>query len=162
VTSRLESLVEESPDTVYYQNRGRFLEETITQHVPEHPAGAGLGRWGMTRRYFADLNDPKSDAIWAEIQWTAWVLDGGVPLALAYAAALGAAVWATARVALRTPDQWLAGWAALITAYGLAVCATTFSYIPFIGQAGMEFWFLNAAVWTAGRLSMASRRGAGP
>jgi hypothetical protein len=151
VSGRLESLVEESPDEVYYRNRGRFLEEAVTKLLPEYPAGAGLGRWGMTRSYFGDPTNPKSEGIWTEIQWTAWVLDGGLPLVLAYAAAILVAVGATARVALRTPDRWLAGWAALLTAYGVAVFATTFSYVPFIGQAGMEFWFLNAAVWTAGR-----------
>jgi hypothetical protein len=154
VSGRLETLVEESPDSVYYRSRGRFLEETVNELLPEYPAGAGLGRWGMTRQYFGDPTNPRSQAIWAEIQWTAWVLDGGLPLALAYGIAVAVAVGATARMAARTPDPWLAGWAAVVAAYGAAVCAMTFSYVPFIGQAGMEFWFLNAAVWTAGRASL--------
>lgn len=161
VSGRLATLVEESPDTVYYQNRGRFLEETVTHTVPEYPIGAGLGRWGMTRRYFADLNDPRSDALWAEIQWTAWVLDGGLPLVLAYTAALVVAFWAMARAAVDSPDPWLAGWAALLVAYAVAVLASTFSYVPFIGQAGMEFWLLSTAVWTAVR-NARPRGGHGP
>lgn len=157
VSGRLETLVSESPDSVYYQNRGRFLEATVNEMLPQYPAGAGLGRWGMTHRYFGDPNNPRSEPLWSEIQWTAWVLDGGLPLVLAYAAAVVVAVGATARVAARTPDPWLAGWASVVAAYGVAVCAMTFGSIPFIGQAGMEFWFLNAAVWTAGRVT--ARRG---
>jgi hypothetical protein len=54
-------------------------------------------------------------------------------------------------VALRASDPWLSGWAMLIVAYDMAMLASTFGAIPFIGQAGLEFWLLNAAVYAAGR-----------
>ena len=44
----------------------------------------------------------------------------------------------------------------MLTAYNLGVCAVTFSYAPFIGQMGLEFWLLNAAVATAARTPEAS------
>jgi hypothetical protein len=149
VTRRLQTLIEDRPTNVYYANRGLFLEQTVTELVPEYPLGAGLGRWGMIRLYFGDETNLTAPPIWVEIQWTAWVVDGGVPLAVAYAAALVVAVGAAVRRAGRTRDPWLAGWAALIAAYGVAVIGLTFSYAPFIGQPGMEFWFLNAALVAA-------------
>ena len=45
VTSRLETLVEERADKVYYKNRGVFLEEAA-EKLPDYPLGAGVGRWG--------------------------------------------------------------------------------------------------------------------
>jgi hypothetical protein len=149
VTRRLETLVEDRPEAVYYSNRGRFLEETVYELLPRYPLGAGLGRWGMVRRYFGDPDDPWTESIWVEIQWTAWVVDGGIPLTIAYAAAILAALWASARIARRTRDRVLAGWAALVLAYDVSFCGLIFSYAPFIGQPGVEFWVLNAAVFAA-------------
>jgi hypothetical protein len=149
VADRFSTLIEDRPGEVYYSHRGLFLEDTVTNLLPKYPLGAGLGRWGMTRMYFGDPAAPHCEPIWVEIQWTAWLLDGGVPLVLVYAAAVLVAVVASARVARRTRDPWLAGWAALVAAYGVAVFGLTFSYVPFIGQAGMEFWLLNALIFTA-------------
>lgn len=146
---RFKTLLEGSE--VYYKSRGIFLEETVTEHVPEYPFGAGLGRWGMMLTYFGDSSNPNAAPLWVEIQWTGWVFDGGVPLTLAYMAALAAAVVATVRVALYCPDPWLAGWAELIVAYDVAALAITFNATPFAGQTGLEFWLLNATVFAAGR-----------
>lgn len=155
MVSRLETLVQERPEDVYYANRGRFLEETFEDKFPNYPMGMGLGRWGMMSQYFGDPNQYGSDPVWVEIQWTAWAVDGGIPLAVAYVVAVLLAVAATARVALRSPDSWLAGWAALILAYDGSILALTFSYAPFIGQMGLEFWMLNAAVYTTALYSRA-------
>ena len=149
VSKRYETLLADDPTKVYYQNRGFFLEDTIDVLLPRYPLGAGLGRWGMMRGYFGDPNDPASEAIWVEIQWTGWLLDGGVPLILAYSAAIALACWTTARIALITRDAWLSGWAGLLLAYDVGVVAVTFNYPMFIGQGGMEFWLLNAAVLSA-------------
>jgi hypothetical protein len=148
---RFATLVESSPDEVYYKSRGKFLEETLTERLPDYPFGAGLGRWGMVMNYFGDPTNPNSTPIWVEIQWTGWVLDGGLPLVAAYTAALLAAGWVTGRVALRNPDPWVAGWAMLIVAYDVAAIAVTFNSTPFIGQSGVEFWLLNAAVFALDR-----------
>ncbi|HET6574196.1 MAG TPA: hypothetical protein VFG68_11370 [Fimbriiglobus sp.] len=158
VTERFGTLVEDAPGQVYFSNRGQFLTYTVTELLPEHPFGAGLGRWGMVRSYFGDELNPRSTSIWVEIQWTAWVTDGGAPLALAYAAAILVAGAAVMRAARHTPDRWLAGWAALGGAYTVAVFGLTFSYTPFIGQIGMEFWMLNSLLVTAARTVARARR----
>lgn len=150
MTQRLTTLIEERPEEVYYSNRGIFLEYTFNELLPEHPLGAGLGRWGMISYYFGDDTNPLSTPLHAEIQWTAWVIDGGILLMGLYFFALVVAIIACAWQALRSTDHWYSAWAALVSAYGVAVLALTFSYVPFIGQAGMEFWLLNAATVTAG------------
>jgi len=45
VANRFETLVEDKAGTVYYQNRGLFLEDTVDVLLPKYPLGAGLGRW---------------------------------------------------------------------------------------------------------------------
>jgi hypothetical protein len=148
---RFETLLEGNPEEIYYRNRGVFLEHTVTVLLQECPLGAGLGRWGVIGLYFGDASNPYATPIWVEIQWTAWLVDGGLPLMAAYAFAILAAIGAAARVALRCPDPWLAGWARLIFAYDVAAVALTFNSVPFIGQPGLEFWLLNAALFAAGR-----------
>ena len=41
----------------------------------------------MMLHYFGDRYNAESPQIWAEIQWTGWLLDGGIPLMIAAAAA---------------------------------------------------------------------------
>ena len=153
VTRRLSSLVEGSPSEVYYVNRGRFVEQTMTESLPQYPLGAGLGRWGMMAAYFGEEAAPNSEGLYVEIQWTGWLFDGGVLLMLAYPAAILVAfrtAWRIARhPASRENGLWL--WGALLVAYNLGTFAVTFSYPIFMSQGGLEFWFLNAALFTAAR-----------
>jgi hypothetical protein len=151
VVSRLTTLVDESPAQVYYQNRGFFLEYTVSELVPEYPLGAGLGRWGMTNAYFGGDAPYDRAPIWVEIQWTGWLLDGGVPLVIAYVVALALAVLTAVRIAARRggASQEIALWAALVVSYDIGVCALTFNYPFFISQSGMEFWAINAALFAA-------------
>jgi hypothetical protein len=148
IISRFQSLTDESPGTVYYNNRGVFLEQTLTDLLPRYPLGAGLGRWGMTNAYLGDDSDPAREPIWVEIQVTGWLLDGGVPLILVYTICLGLTAAFAYRVSRsRSP---LALWATVILPYNLALMVLTFSYPVFASQLGMEFWFLNAcffATW---------------
>jgi hypothetical protein len=149
VTGRIESLISDDAGTVYYSNRGRFLEETIKDHLPQYPMGAGLGRWGMTNTYFAD-NQGK-EPLWAEIQWTGWLFDGGLPLVAAYALAICLAAWVALNIALdrRTPRLGLL--ASLVCAYDVGTIAVTFNNPVFMGTTGLEFWLLNAALYSAYR-----------
>lgn len=149
VTRRLTTLIEDRPAEVYYNNRGHFLEYTINELLPRYPLGAGIGRWGMMNAYFGENSDPQQNNIWVEIQWTGWLLDGGVPLVLAYAAALALAIRAALRVALSpvTSDLWM--WGGILLAYNLGAVALTFNYPLFIGQMGLEFWLLNAVLFAA-------------
>ena len=146
--SRVEAF-RQSPGDVYLKKRGRFLTETIQDLLPQYPLGAGLGRWGMTSHYFGDRANPDSSAIWVEIQWTGWLLDGGLPLIVAYVAAFAVTFQATLKIALSrdSGDLWL--WGAMLCGYDTGVLANTFAYPVFIGQGGLEFWLLNALLWAA-------------
>ena len=67
----------------------------------QYPLGAGLGRWGMAAGYFGSAN-PNSAAIWAEIQFTGWMIDGGVLMIALYMGAIVTATIAQWRVAIAT------------------------------------------------------------
>ncbi len=149
VTDRLETLTEDSAGNVYYKNRGGFLEQTVFELLPQYPFGAGLGRWGMTRNYFGDENNSASEAIYVEIQWTAWLLDGGVPLILAYSAAILLASVTAWRIALSRLPNELRLAAAVIFAYDMGIAAVIFNYPMFVGQGGLEFWLINAILFSA-------------
>ena len=148
MTARLTTLIESDPGSVYYAHRGLFLEYTLNHDLPLYPLGAGLGRIGMVHRYFGEA----TGALWAEIQWTAWLLDGGVLLVFLYAAAILLASWGCLKVArqARGVDSGsLSLWAAMILAYDVGALALCFNYPLFEGTGGVEFWLLNMSVLCA-------------
>jgi hypothetical protein len=147
--ARLSSLVSDRADAVYQQNRGHFLEYTINVLLPQYPLGAGLGRWGMMNSYFGDKSNPLTQGIWVEIQWTGWLLDGGVPLIIAYVVALAQACRTAWKIAISPQVGDFKLWGGLIFAYNIGAIAITFNYPLFIGQGGMEFWLLNSALFVA-------------
>jgi hypothetical protein len=149
VTDRLATLTEDSAANVYYKNRGGFLEQTVYELLPQYPFGAGLGRWGIMRGYLGDENNPVSEFIYVEIQWTGWLLDGGVPLIVAYSGAVLLACVTACRIALSRLPQEITLAAAVIFAYDIGVFAVTFNYPMFIGQGGLDFWLLNGLLFAA-------------
>lgn len=101
----------------------------------------------MMNSYFGDNSDPSTAMIWAEEQFTAWLLDGGLPLILVYLYAVVVTVLFAYRVSLSRVDPEMAIFAAVICAYDVGALATCFSY-PFFGsQSGMEFWMINAVLF---------------
>ena len=154
VTKRMSTLINDQPTAVYYSNRGIFLEDTIRVLLPRYPLGAGLGRCGMMNAYFGDNSDPERANIYIEIQWTGWLLDGGIPLVLAYVAVLFLAFSIALIVALNQTVGELSIWAAIVLAYNIGALATTFSYTIFFAQSGMELWLLNAALFAAARTAL--------
>ena len=80
VLDRFMTLFSDDPLAVYYRARGVQLNLTFTQLLFEYPFGAGLGRWGMSGAYFGN---PALPGIWAEIQITGWMIDGGVLMIVA-------------------------------------------------------------------------------
>jgi hypothetical protein len=146
VVNRLETLTADDPRQVYYRNRGIFLEYTVNELIPQFPLGAGLGRWGMINTYLGNNADPERGPLWAEIQLTGWVYDGGVLMIALYALALLLAMRQAVWIAVKAPFSPLWIWAAILFAYDVGALAMTFSYPVFIGQAGMEFWLFNAAL----------------
>jgi hypothetical protein len=145
---RLLTLIEDDPASVYYYGRGYHLHYTWEVLLPEHPLGAGLGRWGMINYYFA-RRAAFQEPLWAEIQWTAWLFDGGAPLILTYGAAIILAAWVSWRLSIRPDVGDLSLWASVLCAFNVASLAVTFNYPIFMSQAGLEFWLLNACLWAA-------------
>ncbi|HTK74732.1 MAG TPA: hypothetical protein VL371_05695 [Gemmataceae bacterium] len=149
---RLRTLTEDNFTSVYYKNRGHFLEHTFTTLLPMYPFGIGPGRWGMMFAYFGDASNTENGLVHAEIMWTGWLLDGGVPLMAAYAIALIVALIVSLRTATNRRDRgglWVE--AAVLTGYNVGSIAVTFSYSLFVSQAGLEFWLFNALLYSASR-----------
>lgn len=149
ITDRVNSLTAENPGEVYQKNRGRFLLYTIDEVLPEYPLGAGPGRWGMMFYYFGDHGDTKNPGLWAEIQLTGWLYDGGIALVLVYAFAIALAFRVSFKIALNERSAELATLAAVIFAYDVGVLAATFDSCIFIGGGGLDFWMLNAMLFNA-------------
>jgi hypothetical protein len=149
ITERVNSLTAANPGEVYQKNRGQFLIYTIEEVLPEYPLGAGPGRWGMMFYYFGDAGNTKNPGLWAEIQWTGWLYDGGVALVLLYTLAITLAFRVTYKIALNQRSAELATLAALIFAYNVGVLAATFDSCIFIGGGGLDFWILNAMLFNA-------------
>lgn len=147
---RVRTLVEAPVASVFYQSRGVFLEQTLFDLLPQYPLGAGLGRYGMMYTYFGDPTQPNSTPLWVEIQITGWLFDGGIPLiVLGYAAVIFAS-YVTFQIALKAQsDRLLSDCAAIVCALNAGWLIVTFNYPLFIGQGGMIFWLLNAAVFAA-------------
>lgn len=144
---RIASLVADNPVNVYHSNRGFLLKETIDD-LPKYWMGAGLGRWGMMNAYFGK-NDVSNPSLWAEVQWTGWIYDGGIPLVLAYVATLFAAFRVLWRLSWANPVGDLTRWSAVILVYTLATVAGTFDAPVFSSQSGMDAWLLNGALFAA-------------
>jgi hypothetical protein len=157
--NRVNSLFAGNADEVYHQNRGRFLQETIEILLPKYPLGAGLGRWGMMNSYFGKNGNPFTEQIWAEIQWTGWLLDGGIPLVLAYSTALFLGCYSTLKIAFQQRIDGLSFWGSVITAYNIGILMITFNYPVFMSQSGMEFWLLNTALFVASGQNLAKNYG---
>ncbi len=147
VADRFATLTAADPGTVYHENRGHFIEYSIEELLPQYPLGAGLGRWGMMNHYFGDNSDPNTASIWAEEQFTAWLVDGGIPLILVYLYAIAVTTLFAFRLSLARIDPEMAILAAVICAYDVGAVGTSLGY-PFFGsQMGMEFWMLNAILF---------------
>ena len=153
VGRKMGTLVRQAPTRVYYENRGRFLEDAIFKTLPNAPFGEGLGHWGMTGIYFGGGTPGKP--LWVEIQWAAWIVDGGAPLLVTYLLALVLTLLVSWRIARAPPPgpeaHDLPFWGAIVLAYSVGAAALTFSYPIFISQSGMEFWLLNATLFAAAR-----------
>jgi len=163
LTSRFAGLLHADAGKLYGENRGGFLQIAFETLLPRFPLGAGLGRWGMMYAYFGDRAAPlERGPIWCEIQWTAWILDGGAPLMIAYVGATLVALLDSLRIALTSKDRGLAYWAVVITALNFGALAWTFSYVVFLSTTGIQFWLLAAALHAADRLGRRAPGPAGP
>jgi hypothetical protein len=149
ITKAVHGLTSKSPGSLYYGERGSQMETAINDYLPEYPLGAGLGRWGMMCYYFGDLSDPDNPTLWAEIQWPAWLFDGGIALLIAYPVAIFLAIWLALRLSLNCLSPELGSFAIFVFAYDIGILAMTFDYALFMSQDGIEFWLLNAMLFAA-------------
>jgi len=116
---------------------------TFGQMLTDAPLGAGLGRWGMAGGYFGTV---AGKGIWAEIQFTGWMIDGGVLMIALYVGALIVTAFAQYRVARALQFSRLAQCGAVILAADLGTAAMIFSFTPFVAQVGIQYWFLAGAL----------------
>ena len=157
ISDRLATLVESDPGTVYRRSRGHFVASAFSDLLPEYPLGAGLGRWGSVNLYFGSLDD----ALWSEVQWVGWIIDGGFLMLLVYPAAVIAMLYLLARIALNAKGSDFGLWAAIVFAYGAGTFVLTFGYPVFMSTVGIEFWLIGAATVQAAR-QLPSRLGSHP
>jgi hypothetical protein len=143
VLERFATLFESDPTTVYYRSmRGYQLQYDTQQYLADYPLCAGLGRWGMMRLYFGDERNMQSPPIWAELQWPAWVLDGGVVILVLYNLVLLRNTIYEYRTCQRLRGSSVAPYLAMIVAANAGVIALVFGFTPFTTQLGLQYWFL--------------------
>ena len=142
VLKRFEALVDKSSTKVYSENRGVFLESVFNELIWDYPLGSGLGHWGTTNLYFGH---PRKD-IYSEIQFQAWVYDGGIPLMVAYSVAAVLTIWHVFRISIRTRNQEFAKVACTIVGMAMGILVSGLSGMPFISSAGLQFWLILGAV----------------
>jgi hypothetical protein len=142
ISARFSTLVETDPGDLYYDNRGNQVLYAFSELLPEYPLGAGLGRWGMMYEYFGDRENIYAPPIWAEIQWPAWILDGGFIMVFLSGMALILTLRNGIMLSIRSKDRRTRSIAAIITSTNLGFVALTFSYPIFASTTGIQFWFL--------------------
>ncbi len=143
VSERFMTVLAGDPVSVYYEARGIQLSYSLSELMLDYPIGAGLARWGMAAAYFGSSRVP---TMWAELQVTGWLIDGGVPLLVLYSGALLVVAHSQFRLARLTQYPRIAACAAVVFAVGLGPIAMTVSFTPFVTQLGVQFWFLAGAL----------------
>ena len=146
VRERFSTLLGDDPTTLYYQSRGNQLKSGFNELAVQYPFGAGLARWGMMYGYFGDRSKLEATELWAEVQPTVWLLDGGLFLLGLYSLALIVTAIFTWRsvLRLRSPGDRL--WASAVAAVNIGMLALVFSFVPFVTQVGIQYWFLEGAL----------------
>ena len=150
VHDRFRDVVDNGVMQSYQKNRGYFLDYTVKELVYEFPFGAGLGRWGMMSVYFGGDNNWESPPLYAEIQPTGWVYDGGLLLCLFYSCALGAAIRHTYKIAI-VHSHPLSDLATMVLLIQLLIAGLTLTGPVFNTQVGILFWLLTAMLAGANR-----------
>ncbi|PYQ83123.1 MAG: hypothetical protein DMG03_15080 [Acidobacteria bacterium] len=143
---RFSTLLAEDPATLYYNNRGVAFQQGFTTLLSEYPMGAGLARWGMMHYYFGAPSRMDVAEVFAEVQPSAWILDGGVFLLAFYFLALIATVVYDAVFVRNLADPEDRLWTAAIVAANFGTLVLVFTFVPFGTVGGMQFWFLEGAL----------------
>ena len=149
IRERFSTLLGDDPQKLYFESRGNQLQTGFTELASEYPFGAGLARWGMMHGYFADRSNLDSTEIWAEVQPSVWLLDGGLVLLSAYSLALLVTVWKEWKTTMGLASRNDRLWAATVAAVNVGTLALVFSFVPFVTQVGLQYWFLEGALYGA-------------
>jgi len=145
IRDRVMTLVGADPIAVYQGARGTQLSMTFNQMLYDHPLGAGVGRWGMAAAYFGNFTQ-LATPLWAEIQFTGWMIDGGVLMIALYCGALIVTAFTQWRVAMLANYPRLNTCAAAVLSANLGTAVLIFSFTPFVTQIGIQYWFLAGAL----------------
>jgi hypothetical protein len=145
IQERVMTLFASDPISVYHNARGVQLDITFRDLLYQYPLGAGLARWGMAAAYFQPTN-LDSPPLWAEIQFTSWMIDGGVLLMALYIGVLVVTALAQWRLAILSGNSRLATCAAVVMSANLGIAALIFTFTPFNTQIGIQYWFLAGAL----------------
>ena len=145
ILARVMTLVGADPIAVYQGARGAQLSITFNEMLFDYPLGAGVGRWGMAAAYFGNFTQ-LSTALWAEIQFTGWMMDGGVLMIVLYCGALIVTALTEWRVAMMKSYPRLTTCAAAVLSANLGTAVLIFSFTPFVTQIGIQYWFLAGAL----------------
>jgi hypothetical protein len=146
IAGRFLGIVEEGPLESFRRNRGQFVEYTFRQELGQYPLGAGVGRWGMMSIYFRKYDSIDYQSLYAEIQATGWLFDGGVPMLLCYGTAIGLALLNCYRFTVRTKAEEQGDEAAIAFALGLLIVGQSFAGPTFNTTMGIQFWILMAGL----------------
>jgi hypothetical protein len=152
VYERYFDILETGIATSYQANRGNFLAYTMQHDLPEYPLGAGIGRWGMMILYFGRFDANPSPSLWAEIQITGWLYDGGIPLILTYSGAVLSVLLGLYRLASPAKAGALAYPALMGLCAALFLVVQSFAGPTFNSTGGMQFWLLAALVFRAAEM----------
>jgi len=144
ISERFLTLFASDPLSVYRDARGVQFDLTFDDLLTQYPFGAGIGRWGMAAVYFGTFSE-RSVGMWAEIQLTGWMIDGGVVMIGLYGGALIVTAMGQWRIAM-APDHKLATCGAVVLAANLGTAAMIFTFTPFVAQSGIQYWFLAGAL----------------
>jgi hypothetical protein len=130
----------------YQDNRGMFLTYTIYEQPFEYPFGAGLGRWGMMSAYFPEPGNWQYPALYAEIQPTGWIYDGGILMCIFYPLALLLAMRYAYKIAI-DKNNVLSEVAMILFLIQLLVVGLCFTGPVFNTQVGIMFWLATAMLY---------------
>lgn len=145
IRDRVMTLFGADPITVYQGARGVQLSMTFGEMLYDYPLGAGVGRWGMAAAYFGDFTK-LATPLWAEIQFTGWMIDGGILMIALYCGALVVTATTQWRVAMLRSHPRLNTCAAAVLSANLGTAVLIFSFTPFVTQIGIQYWFLAGAL----------------
>jgi hypothetical protein len=156
--ARFSEILDKGVVASFQSNRGMFVEYTLTRAVFDYPLGAGVGRWGMMTHYFGVYDTSPSPPLYAEIQITGWLFDGGIALLIAYPLAVLASLSGLYRMA-GNRHHVLAFPALIAICMNLFIVIQGFAGPTFNTTGGMQYWLVAALVFRAaeglraGRLS---------